>query len=88
MYRFPIVTVVHRAEELELLVAGTPQLNMDDLAKVTKYEGGYGPDHPTIQNFWEVVKGMNLEDQRQLLMFATGSKKVLVLVLSKRMQWC
>ncbi|CAM9464426.1 unnamed protein product [Discosporangium mesarthrocarpum] len=64
-----------RAEELELLVSGTPQLNMRDLEEAAKYEGGFDSSHPTVQRFWEVVRGMSLEDQRNLLMFVTGSKR-------------
>lgn len=65
-----------RAEELEVLVTGTPDLNFDELSKATEYDGGYGRDHPTIKAFWGAVENMPPEEQRRLLMFATGSKKV------------
>ncbi|CAN0139316.1 unnamed protein product, partial [Laminaria digitata] len=66
-----------RAEELEVLVTGTPKLDFDELAKATKYVG-YRRSHPTIKAFWGAVKRMPLEEQRRLLMFVTGSKKVVL----------
>ncbi|CAN0120978.1 unnamed protein product, partial [Laminaria digitata] len=64
-----------RAEELDVLVTGTPELDFDELAKATLYDGGYGGDHPTIKAFWGAVRDMPPEEQRRLLMFVTGSKK-------------
>lgn len=72
----PLLAVEIRAEELEVLVTGTPDLDFDELAKATEYDGGYGKDHPTILAFWAAVEDMPAEEQRRLLMFVTGSKKV------------
>ncbi len=36
---------------------------------------GWGPDHPTVQAFWEVVHSLELEQKQRLLLFATGSAK-------------
>lgn len=43
--------------ELELLVCGLPHLDFAALQAVARYEGGYSPDHPTVQAFWEVRSG-------------------------------
>lgn len=59
-----------------MLVTGTQELDFEELAKATEYYGGFRSDHPTITAFWEAVAGMHEEEQRRLLMFATGSKKV------------
>ncbi|CAB1107056.1 unnamed protein product [Ectocarpus sp. CCAP 1310/34] len=64
-----------RAEELEVLVTGTSELDFEELAKATEYDGGYGEDHRTIRAFWRAVGEMPAEEQRRLLMFVTGSKK-------------
>ncbi|CAM9338819.1 unnamed protein product [Ectocarpus sp. 4 AP-2014] len=64
-----------RAEELEVLVTGTSELDFEELAKATEYDGGYGEDHRTILAFWRAVGRMPAEEQRRLLMFVTGSKK-------------
>lgn len=65
-----------RAEELDVLVTGTPELDFDQLAKATDYDGGYERNHPTVLAFWAAVGDMPPEEQRRLLMFVTGSKKV------------
>ncbi|CAM9423866.1 unnamed protein product [Scytosiphon promiscuus] len=64
-----------RAEELEVLVTGTPELDFKQLAEATEYEGGYDKDHPTMLAFWGAVEDMPPEEQKRLLMFVTGSKK-------------
>jgi len=64
-----------RAEELMLLVCGTPHLNLRELEAVARYEGGYDKNSGVIQWFWSLVHEMDLTSQRQLLMFVTGSAK-------------
>lgn len=41
-------TQMLRPEEVELLVCGSPTLDLSELRKVTEYEG-YTWDHPTIK---------------------------------------
>lgn len=65
-----------RAEELEVLVTGLSELDFGELSESTKYDGGYSADHPTVKSFWNTVRQMPTEEQKRLLMFATGSKKV------------
>ncbi|XP_007894931.2 probable E3 ubiquitin-protein ligase HECTD2 [Callorhinchus milii] len=64
-----------RPEEVEILVCGSPELDMYALQKVTQYEG-YSKVDPTIRYFWDIVLGFSLELQKQLLHFATGSDRV------------
>uniref|UniRef100_A0A7S2B9D6 HECT-type E3 ubiquitin transferase n=1 Tax=Octactis speculum TaxID=3111310 RepID=A0A7S2B9D6_9STRA len=65
-----------RAEDLELLLTGTPELDFRALETVTSYAGGYHASHKTIIAFWKVVqRKFDAECQRKLLMFATGSIK-------------
>ena len=67
---------VLNASELELLISGTPDIDLDDLKANTEYHGGYTPTSPQIRWFWEIVREMNLEDRARLLMFCTGTSKV------------
>lgn len=67
---------MRRAEELDVLVTGLSELDFGELAETTKYDGGYSADHPTVKSFWKVVGKMPVEEQKRLLMFATGSKTV------------
>ena len=46
------------AAELELLVCGCEDLDLAALQRVTKYDGGFGPHHPAVLNFWAVVRDM------------------------------
>ncbi|XP_028651296.1 probable E3 ubiquitin-protein ligase HECTD2 [Erpetoichthys calabaricus] len=64
-----------RPEEVEILVCGSPELDMYALQRATQYEG-YTKTDLTIRNFWDVVLGFPLELQKKLLHFATGSDRV------------
>ncbi|XP_067858580.1 probable E3 ubiquitin-protein ligase HECTD2 [Heptranchias perlo] len=62
-------------EEVEILVCGSPELDICALQKIAQYEG-YSKVDPTIRYFWDVVLGFSLELQKQLLHFTTGSDRV------------
>nr|XP_010929052.1 E3 ubiquitin-protein ligase UPL1 isoform X2 [Elaeis guineensis] len=62
-------------KELELLISGLPEIDLDDLKANTEYTG-YTTASPIIQWFWEVVKAFNKEDMARLLQFVTGTSKV------------
>ncbi|KAJ3610522.1 hypothetical protein NHX12_022614 [Muraenolepis orangiensis] len=64
-----------RCEEVEMLVCGSPDLDMNALQKAAQYEG-YTKTDPTVRCFWEVVMGLPLEMQKKLLHFTTGSDRV------------
>ncbi|XP_066475719.1 probable E3 ubiquitin-protein ligase HECTD2 isoform X1 [Tiliqua scincoides] len=64
-----------RPEEVEILVCGSPELDMHALQKHTQYDG-YQKTDLTIRYFWEVVLEFSLELQKKLLHFATGSDRV------------
>ncbi|CAL8297862.1 unnamed protein product [Merluccius merluccius] len=64
-----------RCEEVEMLVCGSPDLDMNALQKAAQYEG-YTKTDPTIRCFWEVVMALPLEMQKKLLHFTTGSDRV------------
>ncbi|XP_076154126.1 putative E3 ubiquitin-protein ligase HECTD2 [Alosa pseudoharengus] len=64
-----------RPEEVEVLVCGSPHLDMVSLQRVAQYEG-YSKTDPTIRAFWDVVLAFPLELQKRLLHFCTGSDRV------------
>jgi len=45
-----------RPEELELMVAGTPELDFDALERNAEYEGGFDRESPVVKNLWRFVK--------------------------------
>ncbi|XP_061491457.1 probable E3 ubiquitin-protein ligase HECTD2 isoform X2 [Rhineura floridana] len=64
-----------RPEEVEILVCGSPELDMHALQRHTQYDG-YQKTDLTVRYFWEVVLEFPLELQKKLLHFATGSDRV------------
>ncbi|XP_058747804.1 E3 ubiquitin-protein ligase UPL2-like [Vicia villosa] len=62
-------------KELELLISGLPDIDLDDLRANTEYSG-YSAASPAIQWFWEVVQDLSKEDKARLLQFVTGTSKV------------
>lgn len=69
-----LVSIFHD-KELELLISGLPDIDLDDLRANTEYSG-YSPASPVIQWFWEVVQAFSKEDKARLLQFVTGTSKV------------
>uniref|UniRef100_I3MCT3 HECT-type E3 ubiquitin transferase n=1 Tax=Ictidomys tridecemlineatus TaxID=43179 RepID=I3MCT3_ICTTR len=64
-----------RPEEVEILVCGSPELDMHALQRSTQYDG-YAKTDLTIRYFWDVVLGFPLDLQKKLLHFTTGSDRV------------
>ncbi|KAK7275857.1 hypothetical protein RIF29_16983 [Crotalaria pallida] len=69
-----LISIFHD-KELELLISGLPDIDLDDLRANTEYSG-YSAASPVIQWFWEVVQGLSKEDKARLLQFVTGTSKV------------
>ncbi|KAJ3005697.1 UNVERIFIED_CONTAM: hypothetical protein HDU68_004503 [Siphonaria sp. JEL0065] len=65
-----------RAEELEMLICGTNELDFKELEAGAKYDDGYEPNHPVIKNFWSIAHNMSHDHKKQLLMFVTASDRV------------
>ncbi|KAF9587900.1 hypothetical protein IFM89_006154 [Coptis chinensis] len=62
-------------KELELLISGLPEIDLDDLKANTEYTG-YTAASAVVQGFWEVVKAFSKEDMARFLQFVTGTSKV------------
>ncbi|KAM7259413.1 hypothetical protein ACFE04_015154 [Oxalis oulophora] len=62
-------------KELELLISGLPDIDLDDMRANTEYSG-YSAASPVIHWFWEVAQGFSKEDKARLLQFVTGTSKV------------
>uniref|UniRef100_UPI003AAFEE5D E3 ubiquitin-protein ligase HACE1 isoform X3 n=1 Tax=Centroberyx gerrardi TaxID=166262 RepID=UPI003AAFEE5D len=62
--------------ELELLLSGMPEIDVQDWNKNTEYTSGYDLQEPVIQWFWEVVESLTQEERVLLLQFVTGSSRV------------
>ncbi|KAK3097342.1 hypothetical protein FSP39_008813 [Pinctada imbricata] len=61
--------------ELELMLSGIPEIDVDDWRNFTEYIG-YDADMDVIKWFWETLEGFSQHDRVLLLQFATGSSRV------------
>lgn len=62
--------------ELELLLSGMPEIDVNDWMKNTEYTSGYDKDDQVIKWFWEIVQELTQEERVLLLQFVTGSSRV------------
>nr|XP_014350264.1 PREDICTED: E3 ubiquitin-protein ligase NEDD4-like isoform X4 [Latimeria chalumnae] len=62
--------------ELELLMCGLGDVDVNDWRQHTIYKNGYCPNHPAIQWFWKAVLLMDAEKRIRLLQFVTGTSRV------------
>ncbi|KAL5496237.1 hypothetical protein EMCRGX_G012480 [Ephydatia muelleri] len=51
------------AQELEWLIAGTPEINVEDWRVNTEYTGGYHANHNVVLWFWEIVESYTNEQK-------------------------
>lgn len=69
----PRLVAVFDARELELVIAGTAEIDVADWRKNTEYRSGYHDGHPVIQWFWAAIeKKFDNEQRLRLIQFATG----------------
>ncbi|MGH0131573.1 UNVERIFIED_CONTAM: hypothetical protein FKN15_027658 [Acipenser sinensis] len=67
---------VFDARELELVIAGTAEIDLNDWRNNTEYRGGYHDGHIVIRWFWGTVERFNNEQRLRLLQFVTGTSSV------------
>jgi len=62
-------------EALKFVIEGHPEIEIDELERVTTYDD-YTRESKTIIDFWQVVRNMSPDQHRQLLEFVTASDRV------------
>lgn len=62
--------------ELELLMCGLGEIDINDWRKHTNYRGEYGDKHHVIVWFWKALSSFDLETRARLLQFVTGTSRV------------
>ncbi|XP_028847053.1 E3 ubiquitin-protein ligase HECW2 [Denticeps clupeoides] len=67
---------VFDARELELVIAGTAEIDLGDWRNNTEYRGGYHDNHIVIRWFWATVERFNNEQRLRLLQFVTGTSSI------------
>ncbi|KAH9923973.1 ubiquitin-protein ligase [Epithele typhae] len=61
--------------ELELLIGGMSEIDVDDWIKFTDYRG-YEVNDEVVQWFWKCVRSWPAERKSRLLQFATGTSRI------------
>eukprot|EP00930_Biecheleria_cincta_P038210 TRINITY_DN26257_c0_g1_i1.p1 TRINITY_DN26257_c0_g1~~TRINITY_DN26257_c0_g1_i1.p1 ORF type:complete len:2387 (-),score=590.65 TRINITY_DN26257_c0_g1_i1:69-7061(-) len=61
--------------ELELLISGLPDIDIEDLKQNTEYHN-YTPQSEQVQWFWKVLSEFTQEQRAWFLQFATGTSRV------------
>jgi ubiquitin-protein ligase E3 C len=75
--------------ELQRLVGGdSSEINVEDLRKHTVYSGVYaigddGEEHPTVKMFWEVMRGLEDGERRDVLKYVTSTPRAPLLGFSQ-----
>ncbi|XP_046964595.1 E3 ubiquitin-protein ligase HECW2 isoform X1 [Vanessa cardui] len=64
------------ARELELVIAGAPELDVSDWRNNTEYRGGYHDAHPVILCFWQAIDRFTNEQRLRLVQFVTGTSSI------------
>lgn len=75
----PELLSVFDYQELDLLLCGVPELDLEDWMRHTEYMGEYrrlGGKHHIIRWFWRSVEAMSNEDRVRLLQFTTGCARL------------
>ncbi|XP_006824928.1 E3 ubiquitin-protein ligase HECW2-like [Saccoglossus kowalevskii] len=67
---------VFDARELELVIAGIAEVDVNDWRKNTEYRSGYHDKHPVIQWFWQAVERFDNERRLRLIQFVTGTSSI------------
>jgi len=62
-------------KELELLISGLPDIDIEDLKANTEYHN-YTPQSVQVQWFWKVLSEFSQEQRAWFLQFATGTSRV------------
>jgi E3 ubiquitin-protein ligase HUWE1 len=69
-----LITIFNE-QELELLISGTPDIDVDEWRAATEYHG-YNSSDPVIVWWWRALKSFNRDERAKVLSFATGTAKV------------
>merc|ERR1712061_331730 len=63
-------------KEIELMVCGADDVDVEDWERHTQYENGYTTESQPVRWFWDAVKCMSQQQRAALLAFTTGSSQV------------
>jgi len=71
----PSLISIFDEQELELLISGLPNIDVDDWRNNTEYHS-YQSSSPQIMWFWRAVRSFDSEEKAKLVQFVTGTSQV------------
>ncbi|KAI4146828.1 MAG: hypothetical protein LQ341_001971 [Variospora aurantia] len=71
----PELIAIFNEQELELLISGLPDIDVDDWKNNSEYHN-YSASSSQIVWFWRAVRSFDKEERAKLLQFVTGTSKV------------
>lgn len=71
----PELVCIFSPTELELLICGLPEVNIEELRQQTEYHQ-YRAGDDIIVWFWDALRSFNREERALFLQFVTGTSKV------------
>jgi E3 ubiquitin-protein ligase HUWE1 len=83
----PELISIFDAQELELLISGLPDIDLDDLRAHTDYHS-YRCTDPEITFFWNILKSFSKQEKALFLQFVTGTSKVNDVIVDDMMIDC
>ena len=63
-------------DELDLLICGIPEIDVEDFRNNTEYENPFDAETPVVKMFFNVISRWDNEKKAKLLLFMTGSSRV------------
>jgi len=67
---------IFNAQELEMVISGLPDVDIDDLKANTLYGSGYTLGSPQITWFWRAIRTFDRTQRVKLVQFITGTGKI------------
>ena len=71
----PELVSIFEPVELDLLIGGMPEIDVDDMEANTTYSGYTRTDEP-VRTFWTIMRRCSSEEKAMFVQFVTGSSKV------------
>ena len=67
---------VFDADDLDFLICGAPEINVEDWKTNTQYRGDFNDKHKVVKWFWQIMQKLNQEELRKFLLFCTGMPRI------------
>lgn len=64
------------AKQAEIMVAGVPHIDVEQLKMRTHYRGGVSASQPHIINFWKIMESFDQEERAEFLKFVWGRSRL------------